>query len=95
MTVVAVGFSTPRIAMHMCLERFAGHAEFWVAITTSAAPHPSEYARAIDKDGNACGLHELLDGLPDLRSEPLLDLEALGEKADEARKLGEACVTWV
>lgn len=84
-TVAAEGFSTPRIAMHICLQ--VDGAVFEARPTLSSG---TPLSRAIDEHCDARGLAELLDRLPDLRRQPFLDLKTLGEEPDEACKLGEA-----
>ena len=62
--------------------------EVGAALADAAVDHAM--MRRLDDHGDAAGLQYLFDRVGDLRREPLLNLQPLGENLDHARELGNA-----
>src|SRR5580704_16896784 len=60
-----------------------------VGATLADAPVDHAMMRGLDHDGDPARFQDLLDRVGDLRGEPLLDLQPLGEDLDHARQLGD------
>ena len=87
--VVAPGFCTPRMAMHMCLRSEETRKRVSLCESLLMTRSSSGHSRSLHDDGNPSRLDGLLDRERDLLRQSLLDLQSSRESLCDSGELGD------